>query len=69
MSTEEGDGSPADPDVEMDVIEPLDLLHMRKYLNLVSEDLSDDHICSIHLSQLGYHEVGLGSFGVSCRNS
>ena len=39
MATEEGDGDPADPDVEMDVIEPLDSSHMRKYLNLVSTDL------------------------------
>lgn len=34
--TEEGDSSPNEPEAEMEIIEPLDMLHMRKYLNLVS---------------------------------
>lgn len=33
------DAGPIEPEAEMDLIEPLDMIHMRKYLNLVRKCL------------------------------
>ncbi|KAG0609962.1 hypothetical protein M758_7G027900 [Ceratodon purpureus] len=35
VNTEDVDSGPLEPGAEMDAIEPLDMIHMRKYLNLV----------------------------------